>query len=706
MKTGPRIYNLFPPLVGPVARWREHLPRIAAMGFDWVYLNPFHYPGFSGSLYAVKDFDRLNPLFEDQPGQDPAQALKGFLTAAAGHGIRVMMDLVVNHTAKDALLVERHPEWYLRDAAGEIRSPGAQDPDDPDKFTEWGDLAEIDWANQANHPALIETFGGIARHHAEMGFDGFRCDAAYKVPAAVWAGIIGMVRQRRPDALFAAETLGCRPEDVVALRDAGFDYLFNSVKWWDFRGDWLFEQYDIYRRIAPSIGFPESHDTERLAAEATGDLAAHYRLRAALAAFFSAGWMIPVGFEYGFARRLDVVETRPEHWEEPRFDLGDFLRDLNQAKADTPALNEEGPQERLTGRSDPVVVLLRRRTDGAPGAVLAINTDAGGSRRVDLAALLHRAALGLEGLEDIGPGHSGQVPARLMLDPLEARLFRFPAGAAPDLALPPTVTRDIAIEDVRPQIDCGRHPVKREVGDHVLVSADIFREGHDRVAAALLWREKSAQTWREARMRPGDNDRWSASFPLGRNTRHVFTIEAWPDAYETWWHEMNKKREARQNVSVEILEGRALVAAARDRADGQDRERLERVLSDFETAGGDADRADLLQSSMVRQIVGRHPDRGRSVRFDRVLEVIADRPLARFAAWYEMFHRSQGAVPGRGATLREAERRLPEIAAMGFDVLYLPPVHPIGRLNRKGPNNTLTAGPDDPGSPYAIGAKE
>ena len=131
MTPGPRIYNLFPLLAGPMRRWAEHLPRIQAMGFDWIYVNPFHYPGFSGSLYAVKDFHRLHPLLQDGSNEPPERLLGDFVGAAGDHGAAVMMDLVINHTAKDALLVEQHPDWFRREPDGGLRSPRAVDPVDP-----------------------------------------------------------------------------------------------------------------------------------------------------------------------------------------------------------------------------------------------------------------------------------------------------------------------------------------------------------------------------------------------------------------------------------------------------------------------------------------------------------------------------------------------------------------------------------------------
>ena len=315
VREGLRIYNLFPTLAGTIRQWEAHLPRIAAMGFNAVYVNPFHYPGFSGSLYAVKDYYRLNPRFRGDERADDDTLLRGFTAVARTNGLRVIMDLVVNHTSKDSELAADHPGWFARDAKGEIVSPYATDPADPSRKTVWGDLAELDY-RPPKRGEIVAYFQDVVRHYLGLGFGGFRCDAAYKVPAEVWHGLTGAARAAMPDAVFCAETVGAPQEAVLALADAGFDYLFNSVKWWDFESPWLLEQYEAFRHIAPSIGFPESHDTERLVTElrAAGipesEIEPHYRQAYAFAAAYSTGVLMPMGFEYGWGRRLAVVMGR------------------------------------------------------------------------------------------------------------------------------------------------------------------------------------------------------------------------------------------------------------------------------------------------------------------------------------------------------------------------------------------------------------
>lgn len=724
MQEGLRLYNLFPLLAGTVAQWRAHLPRIAAMEFNAVYVNPFHATGFSGSLYAVKDFFALNPLFRDSTARNDEALLAGFTEACAAHRLLAMMDLVINHTAKDNPLVARHPGWFARAEDGSVRSPSAIDPADATQVTVWGDLAEIAYDGGPEEDAVVDYFCGVARHYAALGFHGFRCDAAYKVPARVWRRIIGAVRAVAPDALFCAETLGARLEEVRGLAGAGFDYLFNSSKWWDFSSPWLLDQYDAFRGIAPSIAFPESHDTPRLASDLaasgvadTAAVAARYRQAYAFAASFSAGVMMPMGYEFGWAQRLDVKETRPEPAEPARFDLSPFIRAVNAMKRDTPALNVEGPQRLLTPPGATLAALARSTADGSGWAFVLVNRDKDSGAAIDADLLLAAAPPSLA-LDDVTPAAEGcgALALDLELPPLGLRVLRgrsaerlgvAPAMPAQRSAMPSDWSPEarILIEDVYPELDCGRYPVKRIVGDRLDVWADIFRDGHDVIAASVLYRAERSDNWFEAPMRFFDNDRWVGSVPLTENERYRYTIEAWTDVFASWRADAIKKRDAGQSIALELQEGRALVAATAPRVRGED-ERLLRSLFADHDARDDAARARLLLSRLLAGVMARWQERKSATRYRRELEVVVDRPLARFAAWYEMFPRSQGNAPGRSASFDDCIARLPEIAAMGFDVVYLPPIHPIGRINRKGRDNSLAAASGDPGSPYAIGSAD
>jgi len=425
---GARIYNLFPLLVGSVKGWEPHLDRIAAMGFNWVFVNPFHYPGFSGSLYAVKDYYRLNPIFQGVSKRSNDELIAGFAAAAEKRGLSVMMDLVVNHTAKDSVQAQEHPEWFEREADGSLRSPFAVDPD-THKKTVWADLAEIDYRDRPARAELIEYFAEVIRHYAGLGIRGFRCDAAYKVPKVVWRKLIQAGRKVSPNAVFAAENLGGMLEEVEALRSSGFDYMFNSSKWWDFRQSWLLQQYEQFRSIAASVSFPETHDTPRLAADLAGqgvtaakDIERRYRQAYLFAAVFSSGVMIPVGYEYGFRKSLHVVETRPEDWEKPAFDLSGYIGEVNRMRAAQPVLNEEGPQRLVVQDGDRIVALQRRPLRGRGWAVTLINTDQNAKRAVRVRGLDPDLKEGRE----ITPGNGGHgfaAGSEVSLAPGEIKVF-------------------------------------------------------------------------------------------------------------------------------------------------------------------------------------------------------------------------------------------------------------------------------------------
>ncbi|MBV9790800.1 MAG: DUF3416 domain-containing protein, partial [Chloroflexi bacterium] len=263
----------------------------------------------------------------------------------------------------------------------------------------------------------------------------------------------------------------------------------------------------------------------------------------------------------------------------------------------------------------------------------------------------------------------------------------------------------IVIEAIYPEIDGGRFPVKRVVGDPVGVYADIFRDGHDQLAAVIKYRKRGQQAWQEAPMALLDNDRWGGEFVAEEVGRYEYTVEAWTDAYRTWHRDMQKRLAAGQDVSSEVLEGQRLIESAHGRASGADQQRLAAALD--ELRGDNLQQAlDLVMNPEFAALVERYPDRSAAASYKPLLQLTVDRVRARFSTWYELFPRSYGGQPGEHGTFRGAAKRLPIIREMGFDVVYLPPIHPIGLAHRKGPNNTLVAGPNDPGSPWAIGAPE
>ena len=267
----------------------------------------------------------------------------------------------------------------------------------------------------------------------------------------------------------------------------------------------------------------------------------------------------------------------------------------------------------------------------------------------------------------------------------------------------PSTSSSIVIEHVQPEIDGGRWPAKREVGDRVEVSADIFKEGHDVLVSVLRYRTIEETAWHETAMQHVDNDRWAGYFDLSENTRYLYTVGAFTNTFESWRQEVTKKSEAGERIESELLEGRALVEQAAKRADEPGRANLEEFLRRWRSSDAQEAQLSLALHAELSKLVERHQERTAWTLYDRELELVVDRVRARYGAWYEIFPRSQGTIPGKSSTFKECEKRLPAIKAMGFDVLYLTPIHPIGRTNRKGKNNSLMPLPTDPGSPYAIG---
>ena len=280
----------------------------------------------------------------------------------------------------------------------------------------------------------------------------------------------------------------------------------------------------------------------------------------------------------------------------------------------------------------------------------------------------------------------------------------------------------VVITRVNPEIEGGRFPVKRVEGDTVTVTADIFADGHEALTAVL--RSRRAENdggWTEAPMRELGNDLWTGTFAVGEPGLYEYGLQAWADKFKTWQQDLDRRIRASQDISIDLAIGAALVSEAAGRAGAAgvpgDQERLREYsetlrLADVMSQGATPPEVklrraiDLAVSEELLMLIERYPDRSAAASYERRLLVVVDRQKARFSAWYEMFPRSCGSEPGRHGTFKDCEARLPYVAAMGFDVLYLPPIHPIGHTHRKGSNNAPAAGPSDVGSPWAIGAED
>ena len=264
----------------------------------------------------------------------------------------------------------------------------------------------------------------------------------------------------------------------------------------------------------------------------------------------------------------------------------------------------------------------------------------------------------------------------------------------------------VIIEGMEPEIDGGRFPIKRAIGEKVVVEADIFADSHDALSCLVLHRKDGEPRWEEHPMVFLINDRWRGEFTVTELGHYRYTVQALVDHFKSWRQGLVKKFDAGHDVSVDLLAGGDLVEEASGRAAGSDAKTLKRLALSLRSVEEPTKRVQIALCDELAELMAKYPDRELATTYDRELVVVVDRTKARFSCWYEMFPRSCASNAGRDGTFKDCEARLPYIASMGFDILYFPPIHPIGRTHRKGKNNTPTAGPNDPGSPWAIGSAE
>ena len=357
--------------------------------------------------------------------------MEGAVRTAGKLGLRMMIDLVVNHCAVDSDLIQEHPEWFQWEEDGKVAHPFCNENG---KKVVWKDLARFDHRNTSDREGLFQFFLKVVTFLIKLGFKGFRCDAAYQVPKSFWQRLISETREMYPDVLFFAETLGCPADQTRKTAGAGFDYIFNSSRWWDFNSPWLMEQYHLTREIAPSISFPESHDTVRLCEELHGNING-LKQRYLFSALYSAGVMIPMGFEFGFRKKLHVVKTRPEDWEETGIDLTSFIKQVNRIKEQYVVFQEDAPTGMLPHSNPNVLIMWKASTTTHDEALVILNKDIH-NRQHFYAESLYEFVQAREPLNDVSPeGPIDYIPEPFSyeLQPGEGRVF--------------VTTRDPGLED-------------------------------------------------------------------------------------------------------------------------------------------------------------------------------------------------------------------------------------------------------------------
>jgi starch synthase (maltosyl-transferring) len=266
--------------------------------------------------------------------------------------------------------------------------------------------------------------------------------------------------------------------------------------------------------------------------------------------------------------------------------------------------------------------------------------------------------------------------------------------------------RRVVVDGLEPELEAGRFPIKRTVGETVLVEANVYGDGHDSLSCLLRYRHRDEESWHETPMEFLVNDRWRGSFRVERLGHYLYSVLGWIDHWKTWRKDFQKRIDAEQDVTVDLMIGAQLITDAAQRAPAPDRDTLYAWAEMLTGEAPMAERSARAMDTGLDTLVTRYPDRRFATSYERELGVEVDRERARFSSWYELFPRSAGEEPGRHGTFADVERRLPYVAELGFDVLYLPPIHPIGTTFRKGRNNTVGAEPGDVGSPWAIGSPE
>jgi starch synthase (maltosyl-transferring) len=655
------IYHLHPLVAGPLETWAETFTRVAAMGFSHVCLAPPFEPGHSGDIFIHATFDRLHPSLGFAGSAEEGLTLAS--ETASHAGLALMLDIAPGQVAIDSTLRQRHPEWFVPVGSDEIADPRRP----PLRI----DVAVPRFGETAFADAVADWWIELLTRLSGAGISGFRCLTLDLVPASFWRRLVTTF----PDTLFLAWTPGVT--DLRRFEGVGFDLACSSAGWWDGRASWFLEEQEALEAIAPSVASPEPSFLDRLARRLApdADVAASYRLALQIAAATGAGLFLPMGFEFATSRRFDSVRASPADMQAAEqdcpADLSEEIQSAIRMSAELPPVRRLKP---ITSPAAAVTALLRS------DSVVVINPDIIRPAPLGFPVDPLPAAAGEARVAD-GDTDTPLRPGEVRI--LPARPTRPVSSAGIELTHLWAEASRIAVEEVEPG---GAFPAKTVVGRDFTVNADVFGDGHDVLAADLLWRPADSSSWQRVSMTKGQNDRWAASVRPDRVGLYQFAVEGWWDQWGTFTHDLHAKLEADQDVTLEIEEGRQLIAAAQVPCDGD--------------MSADVLLADQLNAAMKR--ADRRPFAARSP----VHAVRVDRPAAEFASWYELFPRSVTHDAAVHGTFRSVIDRLPDIRAMGFDVLYFPPIHPIGRINRKGRNNSLRAEPGDLGSPYAIGSVE
>jgi starch synthase (maltosyl-transferring) len=678
-------------LAGTAANWPQHLERARKLGFSHVCVAPIFAPASDGDAFLIGDHERPDPALgihgsaDDAAGQLAAQCRRA--------GLKLMLDLVLDRVAADGATAMHLASAYVR---------GDRDVLDPRTDLGSGQAARL---RVDRHDACEEFCRWWTERMVRLAAGGataFRLIGADSVPAPALKRILDDVRAKvRCD--FFVWTPGTDRRRLAGLSQPAPEGVFASTAWWDGRASWYLEEHEALRLHGQIIGVVAPPVGERAYQIVSPESRlAHHRRTLRIAAATSDGLFVPMGFEFLARSAEDPFDASTEAV------LGEDIRAANDFVDRLGGNGTWGEMRSLTSPANPVTLLARLDSPDARSSnkamLIAINTDADHSRDYPKLAVASEAGIALTPDGDGGPA--------AQLEPNEVRVS-FQSAAAPihqrqrpgKGALRQAIAAPrIVIDRLTPSVDGGTFPARRIVGRSVTVEANVFMDGHEVLRADLLWKAADETEWRRTPLTSIGNDRWRGSFVPDRVGRWTYTVEGWLDEYATLCHGIEAKHKAGADFTSDLAEAQAMLDRLSAKATTQTCGALERAAGEVRSREPHAAVA-VLTAPATTKAVAMTEERA-FVAMHEPLWLEVERPQAEFASWYELFPRSLTDDPSRHGTLRDVIGALPRIRAMGFDVLYFPPIHPIGTTNRKGRNNTLKPGPDDHGSPYAIGSRE
>jgi starch synthase (maltosyl-transferring) len=666
---------------------RERISAAASsLGFSALLLGaplPQHLAAGEHDLALLGDTDSLT-LSKAASGSE--KDISSLANSLAKGGVKLLFDIPLERAVEKGGLVAALKPWQ----------PGRDQPLNP-RAPDFGRFGVVlPWHEHDASQRLIEVLSGVMARIAKAGVAGFRLIGLHALAPAQIQQLVQRTRQLLPDTILLAETEGLASGHVDQLAGILFDGVFASLPWWDLRSSWFLDEHARLCRIAPVL-MPLSARHLTRNGPPLDDLA-----RRAMVAL-------------GLGDGLLIAHQDLQHAAQPEVEA--LLLQANTFMQGS--LYQKRARLKQVTAPDRVMSVIERSSAGDAMLVAINSSDAPQSLLTEkITALLSPPPARLVPRAPVGesPAPAAEVGGQLVVNAREVSFLK-PVALAPIAA--PELNREaarralevaiaaprVAIEGVEPVVDGGRFLVRAKAGADLTVEADVFCDGHDVLAAFVQWRALDDVSWREVQMQLLVNDRYAGQITLERQGRYQFQVVAFVDRFGSWLKDTGKKRAAGLDLTLEVMEGCLLVDAFAAKSDNQALQKLNAELKKARRNATETfeQRLEALFNPATRVLM-QDADPRHHLSQSGTFGVHAERLAAHFSSWYELFPRSMSATPGQHGTLADVIAHLPRVAAMGFDVLYFPPLHPIGRAHRKGPNNSLIATGDDPGSPYAIGS--